>query len=257
MLQYFIQERTWLIPFSTLTNVLIFYDNSRPRSEQSLIRWAIPQLHDIDALAKMVDPALKGLYPVKSLSRFADVIAVCLQVRCLFTDWINNPASAFGDKILISDFITVFGRSLSLSSGHQCQKWCNHWLCLSSEQTWARERLVMNKEHLLEETTTQIHTTTHLENPFTGNEERINLNFLVCLTFKLRWLGGLLFLKLDVASNVNIENRRGCYCFLYIVYMLFSCFLVLNATTRELNVPSVNVKVIYCRLHPKYFFVNN
>jgi hypothetical protein len=45
-----------------------------------LVRWATPQLHDIDALAKMVDPALEGLYPVKSLSRFADVIALCVQV---------------------------------------------------------------------------------------------------------------------------------------------------------------------------------
>lgn len=45
-----------------------------------MVRWATPQLHDIDALSKMVDPALKGLYPVKSLSRFADVIALCVQV---------------------------------------------------------------------------------------------------------------------------------------------------------------------------------
>ncbi|XP_050285072.1 protein STRUBBELIG-RECEPTOR FAMILY 6 [Quercus robur] len=55
------------------------FDSSRPRSEQSLVRWATPQLHDIDALGKMVDPALQGLYPVKSLSRFADVIALCVQ----------------------------------------------------------------------------------------------------------------------------------------------------------------------------------
>ncbi|XP_049397640.1 protein STRUBBELIG-RECEPTOR FAMILY 7-like isoform X7 [Solanum stenotomum] len=55
------------------------FDSERPRSEQSLVRWATPQLHDIDALAKMVDPALKGLYPVKSISRFADVIALCVQ----------------------------------------------------------------------------------------------------------------------------------------------------------------------------------
>ncbi|KAI3727394.1 hypothetical protein L1987_67208 [Smallanthus sonchifolius] len=55
------------------------FDSLRTRSEQSLVRWATPQLHDIDALAKMVDPALKGLYPVKSLSRFADVIALCVQ----------------------------------------------------------------------------------------------------------------------------------------------------------------------------------
>ncbi|MBA0568828.1 hypothetical protein Golob_006295, partial [Gossypium lobatum] len=55
------------------------FDSTRPRLEQSLVRWATPQLHDIDALSKMVDPALEGLYPVKSLSRFTDVIALCVQ----------------------------------------------------------------------------------------------------------------------------------------------------------------------------------
>ncbi|KAK4413710.1 protein STRUBBELIG-RECEPTOR FAMILY 6 [Sesamum alatum] len=55
------------------------FDSSRPRMEKSLVRWATPQLHDIDALAKMVDPALDGHYPVKSLSRYADVIALCVQ----------------------------------------------------------------------------------------------------------------------------------------------------------------------------------
>ncbi|KMZ57867.1 Kinase [Zostera marina] len=55
------------------------FDSSRVRSEQSLVRWATPRLHDIDALDKMVDPGLKGLYPAKSLSRFADVIALCVQ----------------------------------------------------------------------------------------------------------------------------------------------------------------------------------
>ncbi|GFZ06349.1 STRUBBELIG-receptor family 8 [Actinidia rufa] len=54
-------------------------DSSRARSEQSLVRWATPQLHDIDALAKMVDPSLNGMYPAKSLSRFADIIALCIQ----------------------------------------------------------------------------------------------------------------------------------------------------------------------------------
>ena len=29
----------------------------------------------------MVDPALQGLYPSKSLSRFADAIALCVQVK--------------------------------------------------------------------------------------------------------------------------------------------------------------------------------
>lgn len=45
-----------------------------------MVRWAIPQLHDIDALSKMVDPSLNGAYPVKSLSRFADIISRCVQV---------------------------------------------------------------------------------------------------------------------------------------------------------------------------------
>ena len=60
--------------------ISLFGYSTRSRSEQSLVRWATPQLHDIDALGKMVDPALKGLYAVKSLSRFADVIALCVQV---------------------------------------------------------------------------------------------------------------------------------------------------------------------------------
>lgn len=53
---------------------------TRPRAEQSLARWAIPQLHDIDALSRMVDPAVNGAYPIKSLSRFADIISRCVQV---------------------------------------------------------------------------------------------------------------------------------------------------------------------------------
>ncbi|XP_071696617.1 protein STRUBBELIG-RECEPTOR FAMILY 8-like [Rutidosis leptorrhynchoides] len=59
-------------------------DSSRVRSEQSLVRWATPQLHDIDSLAKMVDPTLNGMYPAKSLSRFADIIALCVQPEAEF-----------------------------------------------------------------------------------------------------------------------------------------------------------------------------
>jgi hypothetical protein len=62
----------------------VFFCSSRERSEQSLVRWATPQLHDIDALSKMVDPALNGMYPAKSLSRFADIIALCVQVPSFF-----------------------------------------------------------------------------------------------------------------------------------------------------------------------------
>ncbi|KAL8129739.1 hypothetical protein V2J09_018894 [Rumex salicifolius] len=55
------------------------FDRTRPRGDQSLVTWAIPRLHDIDSLSKMVDPSLDGAYPSKSLSRFADIISLCLQ----------------------------------------------------------------------------------------------------------------------------------------------------------------------------------
>ena len=69
-------ELVILFPF-----FFFFFFSSRPRSEQCLVRWATPQLHEIDSLEQMVDPALRGLYPPKSLSRFADIIALCVQVR--------------------------------------------------------------------------------------------------------------------------------------------------------------------------------
>ncbi|CAN1161010.1 Protein STRUBBELIG-RECEPTOR FAMILY 3 [Linum perenne] len=55
------------------------YDRSRNRGEQFLVRWAIPQLHDIDAISRMVDPSLQGQYIAKSLSNFADIISRCVQ----------------------------------------------------------------------------------------------------------------------------------------------------------------------------------
>ncbi|KAK8941255.1 Protein STRUBBELIG-RECEPTOR FAMILY 6 [Platanthera zijinensis] len=70
------------------------FDSSRPRSEQYLVRWAIPQLHDIDALDRMVDPQLEGLYPAKSLSRFADVVALCIQPEPEFRPPISEVVEA-------------------------------------------------------------------------------------------------------------------------------------------------------------------
>ena len=59
-------------------------NRKRPRGEQFLVRWAITQLHDIDALSRMVDPSLNGAYPAKSLSNFADIISRCVQVSYSF-----------------------------------------------------------------------------------------------------------------------------------------------------------------------------
>ena len=60
--------------------------SSKPRTEQSLVKFVTPQLHDMDALGTLADPALRGLYPPKSLSRYADVVARCVQVRQPLTE---------------------------------------------------------------------------------------------------------------------------------------------------------------------------
>jgi len=50
--------------------------SSKPGAEQSLVSWARPQLHDFDALAQMVDPALRGAPPPKQQkqSLFLDLL---------------------------------------------------------------------------------------------------------------------------------------------------------------------------------------
>nr|GEU69057.1 putative serine/threonine/dual specificity protein kinase, catalytic domain-containing protein [Tanacetum cinerariifolium] len=57
------------------------YDSTRHRGEQLLVRWAVPQFHDIEALTRVVDPSLNGQVPVKSLSNFADIISRCVLVE--------------------------------------------------------------------------------------------------------------------------------------------------------------------------------
>ncbi|XP_010244139.1 PREDICTED: protein STRUBBELIG-RECEPTOR FAMILY 8-like [Nelumbo nucifera] len=89
-------------------------DSSRVRSEQSLVRWATPQLHDIDALAKMVDPALNGMYPAKSLSRFADIIALCVQPEPEFRPPMSEVVQAL---VRLMQRASVVKRRLSDDSG--------------------------------------------------------------------------------------------------------------------------------------------
>ncbi|KAK7254993.1 hypothetical protein RIF29_28392 [Crotalaria pallida] len=69
-------------------------DTSKPKAEQCLVRWATPQLHDINAVEKMVDPALRGLYPPKSLFRFADIIALCVQSEPEFRPPVSEVVQA-------------------------------------------------------------------------------------------------------------------------------------------------------------------
>ncbi|TXG55229.1 hypothetical protein EZV62_020485 [Acer yangbiense] len=75
------------------------YDRTRIRGEQSLVRWAIPQLHDIDALSRMVDPSLNGEYPAKSLSHFADIISRCVQSEPEFRPPMSEVVQDLTDMI--------------------------------------------------------------------------------------------------------------------------------------------------------------
>ncbi|KAI9176389.1 hypothetical protein LWI28_002183 [Acer negundo] len=75
------------------------YDRTRIRGEQSLVRWAIPQLHDIDALSRMVDPSLNGEYPAKSISHFADIISRCVQSEPEFRPPMSEVVQDLTDMI--------------------------------------------------------------------------------------------------------------------------------------------------------------
>lgn len=75
------------------------YDKSRNRGEQFLVRWAVPQLHDIDALSRMVDPSVEGQYPVKSLSRFADIISSCVLAEPSFRPQMSEVVQDLSDMI--------------------------------------------------------------------------------------------------------------------------------------------------------------
>ncbi|CAJ1967474.1 unnamed protein product [Sphenostylis stenocarpa] len=55
------------------------FDGSRPREEQYLAKWASSRLHDTDSLEQMVDPAIKRTFSSKALSRYADIISLCIQ----------------------------------------------------------------------------------------------------------------------------------------------------------------------------------
>ncbi|CAL5210455.1 unnamed protein product [Lathyrus oleraceus] len=90
-------------------------DSSKPKAEQCLVRWANPQLHDVLAVEKMVDPALRGLYPPKSLFRFADIIALCVQSEPEFRPPASEVVQALvrlvqRSSVKMREDLGVFGR---------------------------------------------------------------------------------------------------------------------------------------------------
>ncbi|CAN6237063.1 unnamed protein product [Urochloa humidicola] len=68
------------------------YDRSRARGERHLVAWARPRLHDLAALGKMADPRLGAPPPVRSLSRFADIVGRCIQQEAEFRPTMSQVA---------------------------------------------------------------------------------------------------------------------------------------------------------------------
>ncbi|XP_027367613.1 protein STRUBBELIG-RECEPTOR FAMILY 2 [Abrus precatorius] len=55
------------------------FDGFRPREEQYLATWASSRLHDNESLEQMVDPSIRRTFPSKALSRYADIVSLCIQ----------------------------------------------------------------------------------------------------------------------------------------------------------------------------------
>ncbi|XP_071687990.1 protein STRUBBELIG-RECEPTOR FAMILY 2-like [Rutidosis leptorrhynchoides] len=57
------------------------FDGFEPKEENSLVQWASTRLHDNESLDEMVEPALQNTIPPKVLSRFADIVSLCIQAE--------------------------------------------------------------------------------------------------------------------------------------------------------------------------------
>ncbi|XP_051195259.1 protein STRUBBELIG-RECEPTOR FAMILY 1 [Lolium perenne] len=86
------------------------YDGARPRDERRLVPWASARLHDLSTLRRMADPRLGGTLtpvPVRSLSRFADIISRCVQREAEFrpamADVVQDLRRAMEEARAVSD----------------------------------------------------------------------------------------------------------------------------------------------------------
>ncbi|KAK3026793.1 hypothetical protein RJ639_040271 [Escallonia herrerae] len=70
------------------------FDSSKPRGEPSLVRWASSRLHDNESLEQMVDPTIKRTISPKGLSRFADIVSLCIQPEKEFRPPVSEIAES-------------------------------------------------------------------------------------------------------------------------------------------------------------------
>ncbi|KAH9620624.1 hypothetical protein KSS87_023836, partial [Heliosperma pusillum] len=136
------------------------FDSSRTRAGQSLVRWATSQLHDIDALTKMVDPTLEGLFPAKSLSCLADVIAssfsppgpgvFTLAGAGVPTTNVGGGAvpSSLGDRQSLVIFSGLLSSSLSPLNWSTNSDCCSSWEGIGCDNAGRVTRLLLPSRRL-------------------------------------------------------------------------------------------------------------
>ncbi|KAF1860014.1 hypothetical protein Lal_00027864 [Lupinus albus] len=81
------------------------FDGSRPREEQYLAKWACSRLHDSESLEQMVDQEIKRTFSSMALSRYADIISLCIQ-----------PVKEFRPQMSeVVDSLVSFSQKLNMS----------------------------------------------------------------------------------------------------------------------------------------------
>ncbi|XAR70019.1 Non-specific serine/threonine protein kinase [Bertholletia excelsa] len=75
------------------------FDSLRPREEQSLVKWASSRLHDNEALEMMVDPSIKRTLSTRAISRFADIVSLCVQPEKEFRPPMTDIEEALANLI--------------------------------------------------------------------------------------------------------------------------------------------------------------
>lgn len=69
-------------------------DMKRPPGQGVLVSWALPRLTDREKLIEMVDPSLKGQFPMKELIQVAAIAAMCIQPEADYRPFMTDVAQS-------------------------------------------------------------------------------------------------------------------------------------------------------------------
>lgn len=110
-------------------------DSTMPVGEQNLVAWARPLFHDRRKFSKLVDPRLKGLFPMRGLYQALAVASMCTQEQAAARPLIGDVVTALSylanntydpkDEKRPKDVGSTNGRMLLKSEDHggSRQKW--------------------------------------------------------------------------------------------------------------------------------------